>query len=62
MLKTAFFRLTGGRPMNRLEYYFQDPAKEKPVYRFQDGLGRFWMAHSRWSIRRVKSLNHTLVP
>ena len=59
MLKKTFFKLTGGRPMTCIEYYFHDNKTQRPVYRFQDGLGRYWMAHTKWATHRIESVNKT---
>lgn len=57
MFKKAFFTITDGIPMKQMEYYFNDKKTDRPVYRYQDGLGRFWMAHNRWGKGRVPSVN-----
>lgn len=57
MLKKAFFTITGGRPMTEVEFYFNDKKNNLPVYRYQDGFGRFWMAHSKWGKHRIPSVN-----
>ncbi len=59
MIKDAFFKLTGGRPMKEIEFYFNDKKTNRPVYRFQDQLGRFWMADSKWDKNRMESVNKT---
>lgn len=60
MLKKTFFTLTGGRPMKEVEFYFTDKKSNQPVYRFQDGLGRYWMAHGKWSKHRIPASNTTI--
>lgn len=57
MLKKILYTLTGGRPMTCIEYYFDDRKAKRPVYRYQDRLGRYWMAHSKWAKHRVESTN-----
>ncbi|WP_156792239.1 hypothetical protein [Desulfotalea psychrophila] len=57
MMKKTFFTITGGRPMKEIEFYFNDKTTNLPVYRFQDGLGRYWMAHNRWAKHRIPSIN-----
>ena len=57
MLKKAFFTITGGLPMKELEFYFNDKNAKLPVYRYQDGLGRFWMAHNKWGKGKMPSVN-----
>ncbi len=57
MIKETFYKLTGGRPMTELEYYFNDKSTNRPVYRYQDKLGRFWMAHTKWDRNRKESVN-----
>lgn len=57
MIKETFYKMTGGRPMIELEYYFNDKKTNRPVYRYQDKLGRFWMAHSKWDRNRKQSVN-----
>ena len=47
-------RITGGRPMERLEYRFRDTITNRPVYYYKDYFGRVWMATGAWSLFRVK--------
>ena len=46
--------MTGGRPMERIEYAFMCEVSRKPVYYYQDKFGRDWMAQSSWALHRVK--------
>ncbi len=57
MIKETFYKLTGGRPMKEIEFYFTDKKTNRPVFRYQDQLGRYWMAHSKWDKNRIKSVN-----
>lgn len=45
--------LSGGRPMQRVEHRFTDVVSGKPVYLYEDRLGRRWLAEHGWSIFRV---------
>jgi hypothetical protein len=47
-------RLTGGRPMERVEYLFRDQFNGEHVYYFTDYFGRHWMATNEWSLFRVE--------
>lgn len=38
------WKLTGGRPMIRLEFLFVDLMTGRRVYHYKDRLGRRWMA------------------
>ena len=55
-VKRLFAYITGGRPMKRLSYQFQDHITGKCVYRYEDYYGRIWMATSRWALLRVPAL------
>jgi hypothetical protein len=46
--------LTGGRPMNRICYCFEDAICRQPVYFWRDRYGRPWLAHHAWSLFRVE--------
>lgn len=45
--------LTGGRPMRRICFCFTDIVSGKPVYMWEDGYGRPWLAERPWSLFRV---------
>lgn len=44
MFLKLFWCLTGGRPMKQLDYRFTDQVSGESVYRWQDKLGRLWLA------------------
>ncbi|KRA00275.1 hypothetical protein ASD64_01500 [Mesorhizobium sp. Root157] len=46
-------KLLGGRPMKLMGFAFTDIVVGKPVFYWQDTLGRDWLAHGAWSIFRV---------
>jgi hypothetical protein len=46
--------LLGGRPMEYEGCAFFDYISGKKVNRYTDTLGRKWLAHSAWSLFRVK--------
>jgi len=53
--KKAFYRITGGRPM-RIKYLaFVDEVSKRPVFKFTDCYGRWWLAEHRWSKFRVRT-------
>lgn len=52
-LSKALSRLTGGRPMHSPEHRFTDVVSGRPVYLWQDTLGRSWLAEGAWSLFRV---------
>lgn len=54
MLKNLFFKLTGGRPMKYVASMFIDVVSGEPVNRYEDRLGRSWMASSPWAPFRVR--------
>lgn len=47
------WRLTGGRPMERLDCLFIDSVVGREVNLYRDRLGRHWMAFGAWSLFRV---------
>lgn len=47
--------LLGGRPMEQVELAFIDRVSGKPVYRWRDKFGRYWLAESAWSRFRVRT-------
>ena len=49
-----FYSITGGRPMNLLQYGFYDSVAGQPVYYWKDAFGRQWMAFGAWSLFRVE--------
>jgi hypothetical protein len=51
------WKLTGGRPMRRLEHRFTDQVSGRGVWRFVDRLGREWLAEGAWSLFRVAQEN-----
>lgn len=50
---TLLQRILGGRPMRRVEYAFTDRVTGKPVFRWKDSLGRYWLAEHAWALFRV---------
>lgn len=61
MIRSIFQSLTGGRPMQHLDFLFTDVVSGKPVHHWRDTFGREWMANGRWSGFRVEkpSATHT---
>lgn len=55
MLMRFYNFLTGGRPMRRREWLFTDVVSGNRVYRYEDRLGRSWMAEGPWSWFRVEA-------
>jgi len=56
-MKKLFYFLTGGRPMTLSSVPgFRDIVVNEMVFYFRDYYGRLWMAGSRWSWFRVKSV------
>ena len=53
-MKKIFYKLTGGRPMTKLQFEFTDVICGEPVYSFVDKLDRKWLATNKWSLFRVK--------
>jgi len=54
LVKRILMRITGGRPMERLEYRFRDTITNRPVYYYKDYFGRVWMATGAWSSFRIR--------
>lgn len=52
--KILFFKITGGRPMIDLGHYFTDTVTGESVRKYQDRLGRHWMATGAWSLFRCE--------
>ena len=52
-VKWLVSRVTGGRPMKRIEYRFTDLISGSPVYYYEDTFGRVWLATDAWSWFRV---------
>jgi hypothetical protein len=46
-------KITDGRPMECFGLHFPDVVSGKPVYRFRDLRGRWWMAEHKWALFRV---------
>lgn len=49
----CFYMLTGGRPMERLDYAFTDHVSGESVCHYRDKLGRIWLATGSWALFRV---------
>jgi hypothetical protein len=54
-MRQWFFKLTGGRPMIRIDCAFIDVVSGQEVNHYKDRLGRFWLAESEWSLFRVEA-------
>lgn len=54
--------ILGGRPMTRICYAFTNAVNGKPVYYFDDRLGRQWLAEHAWSRFRVSLSTPTPEP
>lgn len=54
LVKRLLMRITGGRPMERMEYLFKDTITNRHVYYYRDYFGRVWMATGAWASFRVK--------
>ena len=52
--KVLLIKITGGRPMIYLGFNFRDVVSGESVNDYQDKLGRYWLATSRWAIFRVR--------
>lgn len=47
------YKLTGGRPMERIGYAFFDWVAQEDVLVYRDRLGRTWLATTAWDLFRV---------
>lgn len=50
-----FWLLTGGRPMVKGSFAFNDSVTGKPVFNYTDKFGKPWWALGKWSFFRVAS-------
>ena len=57
IMKKIFYKLTGGRPMDKIRFEFDDVVSGEKVYSFVDKLDRKWLATNKWSLFRVKNNN-----
>ena len=48
------WKLTGGRPMTRVQHLFVDRVSGQDVCHYRDRFGRNWMATSAWDLSRVR--------
>ncbi len=53
MVKKIFYKLTGGIPMEKLDFAFTDSVSGEMVYHYKDKLGRMWLATGAWASFRV---------
>lgn len=51
------WKLTGGRPMTRLQCLFVDCVSGEDVCHYRDKFGRNWMASNAWARFRVQRLS-----
>jgi len=56
------WKLTGGRPMTRLEFAFTDRVTGKSVHYWRDRLGREWLAEGAFSLFRVPTESRNDAP
>jgi len=54
MIMKILFKVTGGRPMRRVETLFIDVVSGESVGLYVDSFGRHWMATNSWGMFRVK--------
>lgn len=52
-MRNLLARLTGGRPMRRVECAFVDAVSHREVWRCEDRLGRRGLAEGPWALFRV---------
>jgi hypothetical protein len=48
------WKLTGGRPMTRVQHLFVDRVSGQDVFHYRDRMGRNWMANGAWALYRVE--------
>ena len=53
-MKKIFYKLTGGRPMDKIRFEFDDVVSGEKVYSFNDKFDRIWLSTNKWSLFRVK--------
>ena len=55
-IKKIFFKITGGRPMQKLQHAFVDVVSGEDVFYYKDRLnGKNWLANGSCDLSRVET-------